>query len=157
MTAWKLKLCYATVAEAKMWVLFCRAIRQLDTSCFDREPRALVTGLSPRVFSMGGVAEFSAASLACWRLTPEDYASYLWFVTHRSSLARFTCRTLGISLWRPLHSNHAALSFSHRAIRIFDFSCVVISTTALYWPTLRDVHLRQTYTGFFVFWFFCAS
>ena len=67
MTAWKLKLCYATVAEAKMWVLFCRAIRQLDTSCFDREPRALATGLSPRVLSMGGVAEVPAVSLAGWR------------------------------------------------------------------------------------------
>ena len=34
------------------------------------------------------------------------------------------------------------------------FLCVVFLTTAIYRPTLRHVHLRQTYTGFFVFWFF---
>ena len=47
--------------------LVLRAVRHLDTSCFDREPRALATGLSPRVLSMGGVAEVPAVSLAGWR------------------------------------------------------------------------------------------
>ena len=47
--------------------LVLRAVRHLDTSCFDREPRALATGLSPRVLSIGGVAEVPAVSLAGWR------------------------------------------------------------------------------------------
>ena len=34
------------------------------------------------------------------------------------------------------------------------FRVLSFSTTAFYWPTLRDVYLRQTYAGFFVFLFF---
>ena len=120
--------------------LVLRAVRHLDTSCFDREPRALATGLSPRVLSMGGVAEVPAVSLAGWRFgtqRPRFFSvDYRPTEAHSRDLRTGHLRFLSgdhstpITLRCHFHTEQSGYS----TFRVFSFRL-----RPFYWPTLRDV------------------